>query len=377
LTAKAKTDIFGRDMATLYDMLKMMIEKNASDLHITTGSPPRLRVDGKLVNLDHPPLTPTDTKALCYSILTDAQKHKYEEHNELDLSFGVKGLSRFRSNIFMQRGAVAGAFRTIPFEIRGFKELGVPEIVNDLCKKPRGLILVTGPTGSGKSTTLAAMIDRINEERYDHIITIEDPIEYLHPHKKSLINQREVNADTVSFKSALRYVLRQDPDVVLIGEMRDLETIEAALTVSETGHLTLATLHTNSAVQTINRIIDVFPPHQQEQIRVQLSFVLEGIFAQQLIAKKSGIGRVLAVELLVPNPAIRNLIREDKIHQIYSMMQTGQSKYGMQTMNQSLYELYSKGFITYEDAIGRSAVPDELIAVIQKSMVATSGKGRF
>jgi twitching motility protein PilT len=364
-------------MATLYDMLKMMIEKTASDLHITTGSPPRLRVDGKLVNLDHPPLTPTDTKALCYSILTDAQKHKYEEHNELDLSFGVKGLSRFRANIFMQRGAVAGAFRTIPFEIRGFKELGVPEIVNDLCKKPRGLILVTGPTGSGKSTTLAAMVDRINEERYDHIITIEDPIEYLHPHKKSLINQREVNADTVSFKSALRYVLRQDPDVVLIGEMRDLETIEAALTVSETGHLTLATLHTNSAVQTINRIIDVFPPHQQEQIRVQLSFVLEGIFAQQLIAKKSGVGRVLAVELLVPNPAIRNLIREDKIHQIYSMMQTGQSKYGMQTMNQSLYELYSKGYITYEDAIGRSPVPDELIAVIQKGMVATSGKGRF
>ncbi len=377
MTATAKTDIFGRDMATLYDMLKMMIEKNASDLHITTGSPPRLRVDGKLVNLDHPPLTPTDTKALCYSILTDAQKHKYEEHNELDLSFGVKGLSRFRANIFMQRGAVAGAFRTIPFEIRGFKELGVPEIVNDLCKKPRGLILVTGPTGSGKSTTLAAMVDRINEERYDHIITIEDPIEYLHPHKKSLINQREVNADTVSFKSALRYVLRQDPDVVLIGEMRDLETIEAALTVSETGHLTLATLHTNNAVQTINRIIDVFPPHQQEQIRVQLSFVLEGIFAQQLIAKKSGIGRVLAVELLVPNPAIRNLIREDKIHQIYSMMQTGQAKFGMQTMNQSLYDLYSKGYITYEDAIGRSPVPDELIAVIQKAMVATTGKGRF
>ncbi len=363
-------------MATLYDLLKMMIEKNASDLHITTGSPPRLRVDGKLVSIDHPPLTPADTKALCYSILTDAQKHKYEENNELDLSFGVKGLSRFRANIFMQRGAVAGAFRTIPFEIRGFKELGLPEIIGELVKKPRGLILVTGPTGSGKSTTLAAMIDKINVERYDHIITVEDPIEYLHPHKKCLINQREVNADTSSFKAALKYVLRQDPDVVLIGEMRDLETIEAALTVSETGHLTLATLHTNSAVQTINRIIDVFPPHQQEQIRVQLSFVLEGIFAQQLIAKKSGIGRVLAVELLVPNPAIRNLIREDKIHQIYSMMQTGQAKFGMQTMNQSLFELYSKGLITYEDAIGRSSVPDELIAVIQKGMPATSSRGR-
>ncbi|NWF76134.1 MAG: type IV pilus twitching motility protein PilT [Nitrospirae bacterium] len=363
-------------MATLYDLLKMMIEKNASDLHITTGSPPRLRIDGRLINIDHPQLSPADTKSLCYSILTDAQKHRFEESNELDLSFGVKGLSRFRANIFMQRGAVAGAFRTIPFEIRGFKELGLPEIVNELVKKPRGLILVTGPTGSGKSTTLAAMVDRINSERSDHIITIEDPIEYLHPHKKCLINQREVNADTVSFKAALRYVLRQDPDVVLIGEMRDLETIEAALTVSETGHLTLATLHTNSAVQTINRIIDVFPPHQQEQIRVQLSFVLEGIFAQQLIPKKSGVGRVLAVELLVPNPAIRNLIREDKIHQIYSMMQTGQAKFGMQTMNQSLYDLYIKGYLTYEDAIGRSPVPDELIAMIQKGTVTTSSKGR-
>jgi twitching motility protein PilT len=363
-------------MATLYDLLKMMIEKNASDLHITTGSPPRLRIDGKLVNLDHPPLSPTDTKALCYSILTDAQKHKYEESNELDLSFGVKGLSRFRANIFMQRGAVAGAFRTIPFEIRTFKELGLPDIIGEMVKKPRGLILVTGPTGSGKSTTLASMIDKINLERADHIITIEDPIEYLHPHKKCLINQREVHADTMSFKAALRYVLRQDPDVVLIGEMRDLETIEAALTVSETGHLTLATLHTNSAVQTINRIIDVFPPHQQEQIRVQLSFVLEGIFAQQLISKKSGQGRVLAVELLVPNPAIRNLIREDKIHQIYSMMQTGQSRYGMQTMNQSLLELYTKGLITYEDTLGRSSVPDELLQMIQKTMPATTGKGR-
>jgi twitching motility protein PilT len=363
-------------MATLYDLLKIMIEKNASDLHITTGSPPRLRIDGHLEVVDHPTLTPADTKALCYSVLTDAQKHKYEENNELNLSFGVKGLSRFRANIFMQRGAVAGAFRTIPFEIRGFKDLGLPEIVNELVKRPRGLILVTGPTGCGKSTTLAAMIDRINSERTDHIITVEDPIEYLHAHKKSLVNQREVNADTVSFKAALKYVLRQDPDVVLIGEMRDLETIEAALTVSETGHLTLATLHTNSAVQTINRIIDVFPPHQQEQIRVQLSFVLEGILAQQLIAKKSGKGRVLAVELLVPNPAIRNLIREDKIHQLYSMMQTGQTKYGMQTMNQSLFDLYLKGLLSYEDAVGRSPVPDEMIAMLQKSMAAASGRGR-
>jgi twitching motility protein PilT len=363
-------------MATIYDLLKVMIEKGASDLHITTGSPPRLRVDGKLIPLDFPQLTPVETKSLCYSILADAQKHKFEENNELDLSFGVKGLSRFRGNIFMQRGAVAGAFRTIPFEIRSFQDLGLPEIVNDLVKKPRGLILVTGPTGSGKSSTLAAMVDRINSERYDHIITIEDPIEYLHAHKKCLINQREVNADTVSFKAALRYVLRQDPDVVLIGEMRDLETIEAALSVSETGHLTLATLHTNSAVQTINRIIDVFPPHQQEQIRVQLSFVLEGVLSQQLIARKSGKGRALAVELLVPNPAIRNLIREDKIHQIYSMMQTGQAKFGMQTMNQSLIELYSKGYISYEDAVARSSVPDELIQMLQRMSAAPSARGR-
>ncbi len=363
-------------MATIYDLLKVMIEKGASDLHITTASPPRLRIDGKLIPLDHPTLTPVETKTLAYSILTDAQKHKFEENNELDLSFGVKGLSRFRGNIFMQRGAVAGAFRTIPFEIKTFQDLGLPEVVNDLVKRPRGLILCTGPTGSGKSTTLAAMVDRINSERYDHIITVEDPIEYLHGHKKCLINQREVHADTSSFKAALRYILRQDPDVVLIGEMRDLETIEAALTVAETGHLTLATLHTNSAVQTMNRIIDVFPPHQQEQIRVQLSFVLEGVLSQQLIAKKSGKGRALAIELLVPNAAIRNLIREDKIHQVYSMMQTGQGKFGMQTMNQSLIELYTKGHIAYEDAIARSSVPEEIIQMLQRLSSSPSARGR-
>jgi len=362
-------------MATLYDLLKVMIEKGASDLHITTGSPPRIRIDGRLIPLDHPSLAPAETKALCYSVLTDAQKHKFEENNELDLSFGVKGLSRFRGNVFMQRGAVAAAFRTIPFQIKTFQELGLPEIVNDMVKKPRGLILVTGPTGSGKSTTLATMIDRINSERPDHIITVEDPIEYIHNHKKSLINQREVNSDTASFKSALKHVLRQDPDVVLIGEMRDLETIEAALTVSETGRLTLATLHTNSAVQTINRIIDVFPSHQQGQIRTQLSFVLEGILAQQLIARKSGQGRVLAVELLVPTPAIRNLIREDKVHQIYSMMQTGQARFGMQTMNQSLFDLYTRGLLSYEDAIGRSSVPEELLTMIQR-ISGTAAKGR-
>jgi twitching motility protein PilT len=355
-------------MTTLYDLLKLMIEKGASDLHITTGNPPRMRVNGRLTVVDPetPPLRGADTKALCYSILTDAQKHKFEEHSELDLSFGLKGLSRFRANIFMQRGAVAGAFRSVPFEIKDFNQLGLPPIAADLTKKPRGLILVTGPTGSGKSTTLATLVDKINEEREEHIITIEDPIEYLHGHKKCLVNQREVHADTDSFKDALKYVLRQDPDVVLIGEMRDLETIEAALRVSETGHLSFATLHTNNAVQTINRIIDVFPPHQQEQIRVQLSFVLEGILAQQLIPRKDGRGRVLAVEVLIPNQAIRNLIREDKVHQIYAMMQTGQSKFGMQTMNQSLLELYQKGHLTHEDCMRCSNVPEEMVQMLEK-----------
>ncbi len=364
-------------MAALYDLLKMMVERGGSDLHITTGSSPRLRIDGKLVPIDHPSLSPADTKALCYSVLTDAQKHRFEENNELDLSFAIKGVSRFRANIFMQRGAVAGAFRLIPFEIRTFKDLGLPEIMNEIVKKSSGLVLVTGPTGCGKSTTLAAILDRINSEKSAHIITVEDPIEYLHLHKKCLVNQREVTTDTKSFRDALRYILRQDPDVVLIGEMRDLETIETALTVSETGHMTLATLHTNSAAQTINRIIDVFPPHQQEQIRAQLSMVLEGILAQQLIPKKSGLGRTLALELLIPNPAIRNLIREDKVHQIYSMMQTGQSKFGMQTMNQSLFELYIKGLISYDDAIGRAYLPEELISWIQKKEIsAEAGKRR-
>src|SRR5512139_665486 len=358
-------------MLNTHELLTVMYEKGASDLHITTGIAPTIRVDGRLTPLSAEPLMPQDTKRLCYSILTEAQKQKFEEEWELDLSFGVKGLSRFRANVYMQRGAVAGAFRTIPFRVRTFEELGLPPVAKELCKKPRGLVLVTGPTGSGKSTTLGAMIDKINTERQEHIVTVEDPIEYLHPHKKCLVNQREVNADTKSFKDALKYILRQDPDVVLIGEMRDLETIEAALTIAETGHLTFATLHTNSAAQTMNRIIDVFPPHQQSQVRAQLSFVLEGVVSQQLIPKLGG-GRVLAMEVMIPNAAIRNLIREDKIHQIYSIMQTGQTKFGMQTLNQSLYDLFVKKQISYEDCIGRSSIPDELIQMLSRSGLAAS-----
>jgi twitching motility protein PilT len=355
-------------MANLHDMLKELIERGGSDLHITTNSPPQVRIDGKLVSLDMPPLNPVETKQLCYSVLTETQKHRFEEDNELDLSFGVKGLSRFRSNIFVQRGAVAGVFRTIPFKILTFDELGLPPVVADLAYKPRGLVLVTGPTGSGKSTTLASIIDKINSERHDHIVTIEDPIEYLHPHKNCLVNQREVGSDTKSFKHALKYVLRQDPDVVLVGEMRDLETIEAALTLAETGHLCFATLHTNSCVQTINRIVDVFPPYQQTQIRAQLSFSLEGVISQTLIPKASGKGRALALEIMIPNPAIRNLIREDKLHQIYSQMQVGQDKFGMLTMNQSLFNLHQKRLISLDDALGRSTDPDEL-----KQMLGMTG----
>jgi len=357
-------------MLNLHQLLKILVESNGSDLHITTNTPPQIRVDGKMTPLDYPPLNQVETKQLCYSVLTDAQKHKFEEENELDLSFGVKGLSRFRGNIFIQRGAVAGVFRVIPYKILTFEELNLPPVVSELAAKPRGLILVTGPTGSGKSTTLASIIDYINLSRHEHIVTIEDPIEYLHPHKGCLVNQREVGADTKSFKNALKYILRQDPDVVLVGELRDLETIEAALTLSETGHLCLATLHTNSCAQTINRIVDVFPPYQQTQIRAQLSFVLEGIMSQTLMPKMNSKGRVMALEIMVPNPAIRNLIREDKVHQIYSQMQVGQDKFGMQTMNQSLYSLFAKRLISLEEALGRSSDPDEL-----KQMISNPSPG--
>lgn len=351
-------------MAGIRELLKAMVEMGASDLHITTGAPPQVRIDGVIRALQHPPLQTADTKQLCYSILTDAQKRKFEEENELDLSFGVKGLARFRGNIFLQRGAIAGAFRMIPYKFLSFEELGLPSVVRDISRKPRGLVLVTGPTGSGKTTTLASIIDAINTERQEHIITIEDPIEYIHPHKKCLVNQREVGADTDSFKKALKYILRQDPDVVLLGELRDLETIEAALTIAETGHLCFATLHTNSCVQTINRIVDVFPTNQQTQVRTQLSFVLEGVLSQTLIPRTQGHGRALALEIMIPNMAIRALIRDDKVHQIYSQMQMGQEKYGMQTLNQSLFMLYHKKFISLENALVRSPEPEELKQMI-------------
>jgi len=359
-------------MATsLHTLLKMMVENGGTDLHVTTNSPPLIRVDGTLRPLENQqPLNAVDTKKLAYSILTDAQKHRFEETLELDISFGVKGLARFRANIFMQRGAVAGAFRRIPYEILGFRELGLPSAIEGLCNKPRGLVLVTGPTGSGKSTTLAAMVDKVNREQKVHILTIEDPVEYLHSHKQAMVNQRELHADTLSFPNALRSVLREDPDVVLVGEMRDLETIESALRIAETGHLTFATLHTNSAPQTINRIVDVFPEHQQSQIRAQLSFVLEGIICQSLLPRASGKGRVLATEILIPNSAIRNLIREDKVHQIYSMMQTGQLRYGMQTFNQSLATLYHRRMISLQVAMAYSSKPDELQDMINRGVGA-------
>ena len=356
---------------TLNHLLKEMVEAKGSDLHITTNSAPQIRVDGRLKALPEiAPLNPTQTKQLAYSILTDIQKHRLEEDLEIDFSFGIKGLSRFRANVFHQRGAVAAVFRTIPYEIKTFRELGLPPILEKIAEKPRGLVLVTGPTGSGKSTTLAAIIDKINRERNEHILTIEDPVEYLHHHQSCLVNQRELNADTHSFSAALRAALRQDPDVVLIGEMRDLETVESALRIAETGHLTFGTLHTNSAAQTINRIIDVFPAHQQSQVRAQLSLVLEGVVCQTLLPRTNGKGRALAMEILVPNAGIRNLIREDKIHQIYGMMQTGQAKYGMQTFNQSLASLYHKRLITLQVALARSSNPDELQELISRGPAA-------
>ena len=359
-------------VVSLQQLLKTMVEYGGTDLHITTDTAPQIRIDGRMVPLKLAPLDASQTRWLCYGVMTDQQKHRLEEDLEVDFSFSLQGVSRFRANIFNQRGATAGVFRAIPEKIKNFEQLGLPPIAQTLCDKPRGLVLVTGVTGSGKSTTLAAMIDRINETESLHILTVEDPVEYMHMHKRCLVNQREVHADTHSFKKALRSALRQDPDVVLVGELRDLETIEAALTIAETGHLTFGTLHTNSCVQTINRIIDVFPAYQQPQIRAQLSLVLEGVLCQALIPKASGKGRALALEVMIPNSAIRNLIREDKIHQVYSSMQTGQTKFGMQTFNQSLSDLVMKGDITQDMAMGYSSNPDELRELINRG-VGTSG----
>jgi twitching motility protein PilT len=362
-------------MSTLPDLLRKAIEMGASDLHVTAGTPPQVRVSGSLTRLEYPDLTPAETKQIAYSVLTDAQKKRFEETLELDFSFGMRNLARFRCNVFSQRGAVGAVYRVIPDQIRNFRELGLPPVVPSLADRPRGLVLVTGPTGSGKSTTLAAMIDKINIERHHHILTIEDPIEYIHVHKNCVVNQRELLGDTLTFGAALRSALREDPDVVYIGEMRDLETVEAALRIAETGHLTFATLHTNSAAQSINRIIDVFPAHQQTQIRTQLSMVLEGIVCQTLLPRADGKGRVVALEVMIPTPAIRNLIREDKVHQIYSSMQAGQEKAGSQTLNQSLASLYYAGAVSLEAARAASSNKDELADMITRGAGTVPGAG--
>jgi twitching motility protein PilT len=361
-------------MQSLPELLQTLVQMEGSDLHIATNTPPQVRVHGHLTRLPGADMTPSETKQLTYSVLTDAQKKRFEETLELDFSFGIKGLARFRCNMFNQRGAVGAVYRLIPEKIRSFSDLGLPAVLATLSTRPRGLVLVTGPTGSGKSTTLAAMLDKINNERHDHILTIEDPIEFVHQHKNCLVNQREVHSDTASFSNALRAALREDPDIVLIGEMRDLETVEAALKIAETGHLTFGTLHTNSAAQTINRIIDIFPASQQSQIRTQLSLVLEGIVCQALLPKIGG-GRVAALEIMIPTPAIRNLVREDKIHQIYSAMQTGQEKVGMQTMNQSLATLQQKKLVTMETALAASSNKDELQDLIARGVGVVAGAG--
>ncbi len=347
-------------------LLKLMVQKGASDLHISVFAPPLLRIDEQLVPTEFGTLAAEDTKRLAYSMLKPQHIEKFERELELDVSFGIEGLGRFRVNVFLQRGYVSAAVRLLPLHIMSFEECGLPlNVVEDLCKRPKGLVLVTGATGSGKSTTLASMVDKINSEKNCHIVIVEDPIEYVHKNKKALVDQREVGSDTQSFAQSLKHVLRQDPNVILIGEMRDLETIEAALDIAETGHLVLSTLHTSDAVQTINRVIDVFPSHQQQQVRIQLSFVLLGILAQQLIPKASGHGRVLATEVLIATPAVRSLVREAKTHQLYSVIQTSQ-KEGMRTMNQTLFELYNKKLISYEDAILRSTDPDDLDRLFRK-----------
>ena len=348
----------------LRSLLEEMIAKDASDLHLTTGVRPKLRVDGELVDTDvDEVLGPKDTLSLAYSVLTEAQKKRFEQEDELDFSFGIQHLARFRGNVFKQRGCVAMVIRMIPFSVLTFQQLGLPPVIAKLADKPRGLILVTGPTGSGKSTTLAAMIDKINKERKGHIITVEDPIEFIHRHQSCIVNQREVGTDTKSFSTALKYALREDPDVILVGEMRDLDTISSALTIAETGHLALATLHTNSAAESINRIIDVFPSNQQQQVRAQLAFVLEGVVTQTLLPKAKGRGRAMACEIMVATPAIRALIRDDKVHQIQSALQSGK-KHGMQTMNDALYNLYITREVVRDECLRVSGDPNEFLRMI-------------
>ena len=351
---------------SMHELLLLTVEADASDLHITSYVPPRIRVYGDLKSIDHPVLTPAETKALVYSILSDKQKKIFEEKLELDFAFGIKDLGRFRANVFMQKGAVAAAIRRFLPSMWSFQKLGIPARVAQLCYLPRGLILVTGPTGSGKSTTLACMIDHINTERSVHIVTIEDPIEYFVSPKKALVNQRELYVDTLSYGNALRSVLREDPDVVLVGEMRDVETVEATLRVAETGHLTFSTLHTNSAPETISRIIDIFPPQYQTQARVMLSMTLEAVLCQALLPKADGTGRVLAMEILIPNHAIRNLIRENKLHQVYSQMQLAQEKSGMQTFNQALADLYFRRLVTLETVMAVTSDPEEMTDIVQR-----------
>lgn len=355
---------------TLQQLLKAMVEQDASDLHITVGSPPQLRISGVMTKVKTDVLGSTETKNLCYGVLTDAQKAEFEEKMEIDVSFGIKNMARFRGNIFMQRGSVAGVFRRIPFEIPDMATLGLPAIIREMIKAPNGLILVTGPTGSGKSTTLASIIDHLNTQERGHIITLEDPIEFIHPHKNCVINQREIGTDTHSFSAALKRVLRQDPDYILVGELRDMETIEMALTAAETGHLVFGTLHTNSALQTINRLVDVFPPDKQNSVRHLLSFVLLGVISQQLVPRRTGRGRALAMEIMRTNNAIRNLIREEKLEQVYSSMQVGQSESGMQTMNQCLIRLLQDGIVTEAAAMEATTVPDELVRMITTAPAA-------
>jgi twitching motility protein PilT len=355
-------------------LLEEMIERDASDLHITAGERPKLRIDGEITNSRNEyVMNPKDTLTLAYSVLTENQKKRFEQEDELDFSFGIQNLARFRGNCFKQRGCVSMAIRQIPFSIKTFQDLGLPAVIAKMAEKPRGLVLVTGPTGSGKSTTLAAMIDKINRERRGHIITVEDPIEFIHRHQNCIVNQREVGTDTKSFQMALKYALREDPDVILVGEMRDLDTIQAALTIAETGHLAFATLHTNSAAEAINRMIDVFPAHQQSQVRAQLAFVLEGIITQTLLAKAKGRGRSMAAEILVVTPAIRALIRDDKIHQIYSSMQSGK-KFGMQTLNDALYALYMAREVSTDECLRVSSDPNEFLRMIGQPSLDDEGK---